>query len=86
MLLGHYLKQAIFTAEFFHCQLAKSSDSFHLIDGARNETSDVLLALEDEGEGGGEGRDGLDGGKHDLPDVCAVVEAEDAANLNETTS
>ena len=53
----------------------------YLIDGARNETGDVLLALEDEGEGGGEGGNGLDGGKHDFPDVGAVVEPEDAADL-----
>jgi hypothetical protein len=56
---------------------------FNLINGARNEAGDILLVAEDEGEGGREGGHGLDGGKHDLPDVGAQVEPENAANLEQ---
>ena len=60
-----------------------TNDDPYLVDGARDETSDVLLLPEDEWERGGEGGRGLDRGEHDLADIGAVVEAEDALHLVE---
>ena len=58
-------------------------EDINLINCAWNEAGDVFLVAEDEREGGGEGGNGLDGGEHDLPDVCALAETEDAANLKQ---
>ncbi len=52
-----------------------------LVDGAGNQARHVLLALEGDGEGGGEGRGGLHGGKGDLAAGVGLGESKDAPGL-----
>ena len=55
----------------------------HLIDGAGNETGNVLLAKEDVRERAAERRSSLDGRETDLAYTRTVIEAEYALDLVE---
>ncbi len=53
----------------------------HLVNGAGDETLDILLVAEYLGEGGAESWDRLNGGKADLTDAVGVLETKDALGL-----